>query len=117
MTYHPKALVLAQSWSDNVVFQRILSATAGIIFLGTPHFGAPGAAMLSSIASIANNMGMDWDKTLLKVIEDGSTELWSLEKQFAQVSHLMELVCFHETKKSSLFGVVRENSLVRTTLN
>ncbi|CAG8724179.1 2066_t:CDS:2, partial [Acaulospora colombiana] len=50
-------------------------------------------------------IGWGWEEGLLETLNYGSDELWKLSDNFARFLSSLQLICFYETKKTSIFGV------------
>jgi hypothetical protein len=102
--------VTAHNRSDDHDFERILSSTVGVVFLGTPHRGAKSAELGVLLAHAANLLGAGWKQGLLQTLKYESEELLSLEDEFAQITLSKEFVCFHEIKETKGMGLVCSRS-------
>lgn len=73
------ALVLAAA-SDVPRVRQVFERTAGLIFLGTPHAGCPGA-IARSICGMVGNVGIDFEKGEFEELLERSTSLaYALER-------------------------------------
>ena len=85
-----QALVLA---NHGDTFKNIRMATAGILFLGTPHQGSSAAEYGLWLGRALGN-----DTTLLETLKKNSPTLREVAQDFeASYSHV-DIVCYYETR-------------------
>lgn len=92
------------------VSQEIVDDTCGIIFLGTPHQGSPLSVAGVIVAFLTRFLGSSIG--ILLSLRNHHTELSDLENRFGDCMKQKEsrqqktdIVSFHETKHTYLFGL------------
>ncbi|KAH7129973.1 hypothetical protein B0J13DRAFT_627109 [Dactylonectria estremocensis] len=96
-----KALITAHNGPE--AYAPILQATAGIVFLGTPHRGSdlvPWAMLLSNLVGVAS-MGRSIRKELLRSLNKDSDMLMEISSQFLQRATLLKIMSFVEQQVES----------------
>jgi hypothetical protein len=75
-----------------------LKATAGVVFLGTPHRGANLASWGDTLATCAAAFGLGPDTQLLNILRKDSDRLREIFNDFAMLANEMglDLICFYE---------------------
>lgn len=81
------------------IFKDIRIATAGIIFLGTPHHGSSAAEFGVWLARALGN-----DTTLLESLKRNSPTLLEVAQDFDACYTNVDIVCFYE-KKDGPIGI------------
>jgi hypothetical protein len=93
-----QAIILMDSL--RVKFPKMLEATVGCIFFGSPFRGAIAASIASMFASIAEQFNGATSSKLLDLMKPGSTELQELRSDFlrlaAALSTRIDIFCFWE---------------------
>jgi hypothetical protein len=79
-------------------FHHLLKATAGVVFLGTPHRGADLASWGDTLATCAAAFGLGPDTQLLNILRKDSDRLREIFNDFAILANEMglDLICFYE---------------------
>ena len=90
-----QAFVLA---NHRDIFKDIKIATAGILFLGTPHQGSSAAEYGIWLARALGN-----DTALLETLKKNSSTLLEVAQDFENSYSNADIVCFYE-KKDGPFG-------------
>lgn len=95
LTKESQALRIAK---HDRVFNHLLKATCGIVFLGTPHRGADIASWGDTLAYCAAALGLGPDTSLLNLLRKDSDHLREIFSDFAVLANEMslDLTCFHE---------------------
>lgn len=85
-------------------FHHLLKATAGVVFLGTPHRGADIASWGDTLATCAAAFGLGPDTQLLNILRKDSNRLREIFNDFAVLSNEMglDLICFYELFKTTI---------------
>ena len=102
-----EAIVLAHD--DDRRYGKILSATASIVFFGTPHRGSQGATDIGKMVGTVINACLSVSQTagltgttrndLLRTLSANSEPLKDLAVSFRNRLHKLEIVTFYETEK------------------
>jgi hypothetical protein len=101
-----KALILAHECSSDTHYRNILDNTKAIAFLGVPHRGADAAWWFSFAASALKGatLGASTHTALVKDLQNASSALATISKQFVDRGQPLKIYTFFETRK--LFGTV-----------
>ena len=78
-------------------FKDIKMATAGILFLGTPHQGSSAAEYGMWLARALGN-----DTTLLETLKKNSPTLQEVAQDFEASYSNVDIVCFYEKRDGSM---------------
>ena len=86
-----------------------MEATAGLIFLGTPHRGSNSQSKAALLASIAATLHCGEESSLLKAVEKDSEMLKDLLYDFTRTVNTasIPLFCFFEQHKSDVAKIVK----------
>jgi hypothetical protein len=81
-------------------FSSISAATAGIVFMGTPHHGS-GMADLGTIVSMVVSSAVPgsriFNRDILKDLKKNNNTLFGISSQFSNICSGMTIHSFHET--------------------
>lgn len=95
-------------------FTDLRLSVAGIIFLGGPFQGSDAALFGKWLAQLSG-----LESTLLKILQKGSLDLFSLSTDFYSSHRDLDLFCFYEKEKAKYFGIIKAQvrlwSLIRAT--
>lgn len=93
-----KAITLMHQLASE--FPKMLEATAGCIFFGSPFNGASAASVAGMVANIAEKFGSAVQSQLLDMMKPGDTNLEELRTEFFRLTtkgpHAIELFSFWE---------------------
>ena len=89
-----------------------LSATQGIIFLGTPFRGSPAASAAIVRVLIAEAMGSDASSRLIKVLQNETGSLSEIRHRLCSIIHQRwrnscRVACFFETQPTKFLNAVK----------
>lgn len=111
------ALDLSRS-SPDAHLRLLESRTIGLVFMGTPHFGADKAQWASFCATMLN-LVKKTNKVIVQVLDPESEMLASIQKRFHEILRLrnskgqpIEITCFYEEKSLAVLGTVRNTSIL-----
>src|ERR671933_1094623 len=98
-----QALVYAYHTNDRT-YKQITQSTCGAIFLGTPFRGSTASAWGKMLANCAAALGFGSDDRLLKTLMENSEVMERLMEDFTSIARElpMKLICFYETKMTTL---------------
>lgn len=97
-----QALLNAAISRNDPYMQLLLSQTAGIIFLGTPHQGSDVATFAYQVAKIT----VSGNKPLLRALKANCPALFDDVQSFHQISEGMKIYSFYETMETYGLGIV-----------
>lgn len=102
-----KALVTAKLQCET--YLEIINATAGVVFLGTPHRGSKSQSKASIIAAIASAMDLGEKTSILKIVETDSEPLRDLVYDFSLTVNTVSipLFCFFEQRATDVAAILR----------
>ncbi|RSL37906.1 hypothetical protein CEP53_015375, partial [Fusarium sp. AF-6] len=105
------ALDLSRS-SPEPHLMKLESSTIGLVFMGTPHFGADKAKWGSFCATMLG-MVKKTNKSIVQILNPESEMLASIQKRFHEVLRLrqakgqpLNITCFYEEMPLPVFGTV-----------
>ena len=110
-----QALVSAKLHLED--YPDVIKATAGVIFLGTPHRGSNSQSKAAVIATIVSALGCGENSNLLKAVEKDSEMLNDLLHDFTRTVNIaaIPLFCFFEQHKSDIAKVLKPKSFLTPT--
>ena len=111
------ALDLSRS-SPEPHLRKLESRTIGLIFMGTPHFGAD-KAQWGSFCTAMLNLVKKTNKAIVQVLDPESEMLASIQKRFHEILRLrlakgqpICITCFYEEISLPILGTVSNSSLL-----
>jgi hypothetical protein len=102
-TNHSKALSIA---NNERIYKHLITATYGVIFLGTPHQGS-GHANIATV--FANIVKFAYPRTNTRIIESlrpSSNVLQDLTDDFRNLHTQFNIASFYELRPKASFGLV-----------
>jgi hypothetical protein len=86
----------------------LATATAGVLFFGTPHRGSKDASWARIIANIGRESGLGSDDGIIKDLEEEAGNQIDLLHQFSCWLRRMsvEVVCFFELEETNYTGKI-----------
>ena len=97
-----KAVIGAQLRQND--YPNIFTSIVGCVFLGTPFRGTKSQSKASTLAELAQTVGLGANSGLLRLLEEGSETLRDLLADFSSLAREanMQLFCFFEQHESDI---------------
>ena len=103
---------LSRSRNETTWIDEILSATIGVIFLGTSHYRFKKASLAKQVMNLAKIFNQDTDTKIIRALEEKSDVLDGVTRGFGQVlsAGKIEVHSFQEADRTNGVMVVETHS-------